>query len=211
MSNKEQEKGLSFLEILVGVIAVIGFIFFIGELFRDKEDDKLKEAKPKPEQIPQPENENVLEKKIQRLNVVDEQISELTPKRKRAIKAEKRILIWARIVIAFGFVLLNIWYYITFNRSMFDLGNQMNINGVVVMLYSFIAFVIHGTPEKFIRNIKLNTKIYLRRKHLPLLSELKSLENEREQLLKEIELLEQNQEPIAIEAETIKELQVNPN
>ena len=55
MSNKEKSESISLLEIIIGVFAVIGFIFFIGQLFEIKKESLPKEVETK--------SENSLEKK----------------------------------------------------------------------------------------------------------------------------------------------------
>ena len=164
-------------EIALGIIILLGIVFFIGELFDDKSAKETKDIEPKHKP------ENKLKKKKERLALVVSRIAELNPQRK---KIERRILIGTRWVIAIGLVAYNIiclWLAYDWN---FDLGNQMNVNGAAVMLYSFTAFILYGTPDNLVKEFKRKSKLRLKRKHIPMLSELKNLEQERDDLFLQI-------------------------
>ena len=151
-------------EIALGIIILLGIVFFIGELFDDKSAKETKDIEPKHKP------ENKLKKKKERLALVVSRIAELNPQRKKIFKIERRILIGTRWVIAIGLVAYNIiclWLAYDWN---FDLGNQMNVNGAAVMLYSFTAFILYGTPDNLVKEFKRKSKLRLKRKHIPMLS-----------------------------------------
>ena len=54
------------------------------------------------------------------------------------------------------------------------------------MLYSFTAFILYGTPDNLVKEFKRKSKLRLKRKHIPMLSELKNLEQERDDLFLQI-------------------------
>lgn len=182
MSKHREEEPLTLWDILVGVFAVIGFVFFIGELFGNNEDTKAIEEVPK---------DNELDNKRVKLVEVEAKISQLQPYKDQLNKTENRIYLWARIVIAIMFVGLNM-LGLALNNWQIDLGQHLNINGAIVLVYSFFAFIIYGTPDKLVRGIKLKTKKYLRQKHIHTLSELKSLEHEKKELTQQIDTLEKD-------------------
>ncbi|MCB0747219.1 MAG: hypothetical protein KDC90_07110 [Ignavibacteriae bacterium] len=182
MSKHREEEPLTLWDILVGVFAVIGFVFFIGELFGSNEDTKAIEEAPK---------DNELDNKRVKLAEVEAKISQLQPHKDQLNKTENRIYLWARIVIAIMFVGVNM-LGLALNNWQIDLGQHLNINGAIALVYSFFAFIIYGTPDKLIRGIKLKTKKYLRRKHIHTLSELKSLVKEKKELTQQIATLEKD-------------------
>ncbi|MFV5702587.1 hypothetical protein ACM55F_12020 [Flavobacterium sp. XS2P12] len=186
MSKKKQEEDLSLLDIIIGVFAVIGIIFFIGELFEKSKESKTKEIDTIPEKS--------IDKKKRRLNEVERNITKLCPRRNHLNNTEKIIYLWSRIIIATGFLAINLGYLYYTNWS-FDLGSLLNINGAIVLVYTFFGFIIYGSPDKLVKEIKEKSRNRLIKKHIHILSELENFEKEREVLLidiKELEVIEQN-------------------
>jgi hypothetical protein len=180
------------------VLVILGIIFFIGELFEGSNTKEIKENEK------QPKPQDKLQKKKERLEIVKSKIAELNPLRKKIFKTERRIFIGTRIVIATGFIIYNVLCLWLVYGWKFDLGEQMNINGAAVMLYSFIAFLLYGTPDNLVKEFKRKSKQRLKHKHIPMLSELKSLENEQKKLVIDIKNLEQEQ--LIIKTQNPKEL-----
>ena len=101
---------------------------------------------------------------------------------------------WSRIIIATGFVAINLGYLFYTNWS-FDLSSHLNINGAIALIYTFFGFIIYGSPDKLVKEIKEKSRNRLIKKHIHILSELENFEKEREVLLidiKELEVVEQN-------------------
>lgn len=195
MSKKKQQEDLSFLDIIIGVFAVIGIIFFIGELFDQSKKSEIKEVESKPEKN--------IDKKKRRLSEVEKNIGVLSPHRNKLDNTEKIIYLWSRIIIATGFVAINLGY-LFYSKWSFDLGGHLNLNGAIVLGYSFFAFIIYGSPAVLVKEIKLKSSNLLKRKHIHILSELKNFEKEREVLLieiKELEVVEQNNLILIIQPE----------
>lgn len=179
MSKKNNSWSLG--DIIFGVIAVIGIILFIGELFGNNKEEDIKESEPLPEKD--------LDKKKKRLTIVTTKIEELNPQRNKLIKTERIILVGSRVVIATILVTMNIAYF-WFNNWHFDLGAQLNINGAILLSYSFVAFIIYGNPDTLVKEVKRKSKKRLKRKHIYILSELENLEKERDILIMEVKELE---------------------
>jgi hypothetical protein len=72
----DYDDGMSFSDFLVGVFAVIGFIFFLGELFGDSETKETIKKLP----------EDKLKTKKQRFEDVNKKLNELRPQ-KAALKS----------------------------------------------------------------------------------------------------------------------------
>ncbi len=182
MSKKNNSWSIG--DIIIGIIAVIGFIFFIGELFGNSSDNNIKEIEPEPIKE--------LDKKKERLNCITTNIEELKPIRNQLINTERRILVGSRIVIASLLLAMNV-AFLWINNWSFNLGNQLNINGALLLSYSFVAFIIYGNPDTLVKEIKRKSKLRLKRKHIHILSELSSLECEQKDLVSEIKMLEEKE------------------
>ncbi|MGM5470647.1 hypothetical protein ACS386_10240 [Flavobacteriaceae bacterium LMO-SS05] len=196
MSNKlkknEYDDEMSFSEFIIGVFAVIGFIFFLGELFSDSETKEPVKILP----------EDKLKSKRQRLEEVNNKLNELRPQKAELKRIEKIIYKWSRAVIAMGFIVTNI-VVLVINNWTFNLGTHLNVNGAIVTIYGFFAFIIYGSPSELVKAIKEKTANYLKKKHIHTLTELKELEQEHRTLLKEISDLETN---IIENTNTIKQI-----
>ncbi|SDI01697.1 hypothetical protein SAMN04488062_12028 [Flavobacterium omnivorum] len=186
MSKKKQQEYLSIIDIIIGVFAVIGIIFFIGELFEKSKESKTKEIDTIPEKS--------IDKKKRRLNEVETNIEVLSPRRNQLDNTEKKIHLWSRIIIAVGFIGINLGY-LFYSNWIFDLGSHLNLNGAIALVYTFFGFIIYGSPDILVKEIKEKSRNRLKRKHIHILSELEGFEKEREVLLIEIkglEVVEQN-------------------
>jgi len=174
---------MSFSDFLVGVFAVIGFIFFLGEIFGSSNN---------PEPVKKfPEDE--LKNKKNRLEEVNKKLNELRPQETALKNTEWTIYRWSRAIIAMGFVTTNVVVLII-NNWAFDLSTHLNVNGGIVTIYGFFAFIVYGSPTYLIRAIKEKTANYLKKKHIHTLTELKELEQEFKTLNLEISDLESSQE-----------------
>ena len=67
----------------------------------------------------------------------------------KAYKGEKVIYFTARTVIALIVLVINYLYWLNYNAD-FDLNKQAGVNNILILGYSFLAFVIAGTPKKFV-------------------------------------------------------------
>lgn len=71
----------------------------------------------------------------------------------RAIINERLIYIVARSLIALVLIFINYFFYLYYNHE-FDLNKQMGINNAIILIYSFTAFAIAGTPTRFVKLIR---------------------------------------------------------
>ena len=84
---------------------------------------------------------------------------------KRASTNEKWIYLISRSIIAIILVVLNLMYF-NFRFINFDLSTQLNFNEAIILSYSFVAFMIAGTPSKFVKLIRITIFNYRKRAHL---------------------------------------------
>ena len=50
---------------------------------------------------------------------------------------------------------MNVWYF--FKVADKDLGKLLNLDEVIILSYSFLAFIIAGTPTKFVELLRTTT------------------------------------------------------
>lgn len=67
----------------------------------------------------------------------------------KALKGEKIIYLTARTLIAVFLLIFNYLYWKKYNMD-FDLSKQAGVNNIIILCYSFLAFVMAGTPKKFV-------------------------------------------------------------
>jgi hypothetical protein len=101
-----------------------------------------------------------------------------------------------------GFIVTNA-VVLAINNLVFDLSTHLNVNGAIVTIYGFFAFIVYGSPGSLVKAIKEKTANYLKKKHIHTLTELKELEQEYRILYIEISDLEFNLEE---NRDTIKQI-----
>ena len=70
----------------------------------------------------------------------------------KAFINEKWIYFTSRTIIAIGLLSWNIrFYYVTTNQ---DLSKVLNMDEVIILVYSFLAFAIAGTPSRFVKSLR---------------------------------------------------------
>ena len=125
-------------------LIIVGVIFFIiltlGLFFWQTEKEKEQKFIE-------------LEKKKNRLIIVNGKIVELEKKKDTLEKIEKSTLIAGRALIGVLLIGANIWFNY-YHIYPFDFTKLLDFNGVILLCYSFIAFITYGTPTNFAKNIK---------------------------------------------------------
>lgn len=176
MSSKKWgvKEWLIFILVVILVVATVGLILSaIGE--------KEKRAEEQP-----PDNITRIKKRIDEL---DKLIKPLAEKRDQLRHAEKRFMIRVRVLIAAGILGGNLGFWFLLNTKG-ELGTQLNFNEAWLLAYSFVGFIISGTPARFAISIKKGAVKWLNKEHQPMLIELVSYEEERKMLIEELQVLE---------------------
>ena len=177
IKNTSKKKELSTKNWLI----IVGVIFFIiltlGLFFWQKEKEKEQKFIE-------------LEKKKNRLIIVNGKIVELEKKKDTLEQIEKSTFIGGRALIGALLIGANIWFNY-YHIYPFDFTQLLDFNGAILLGYSFIAFISYGTPTNFAKNIQERISDYLKRHHIDSLAELEQLLLERETLISEIHLLEE--------------------
>jgi TM2 domain-containing membrane protein YozV len=188
---KENKTLKTALTIILIVIVIVLIIITVGWLF-----SKLNKSDNEDAAFEYQEDD--LEAKKKKLKGIEYKITPLESIKVQIEKTEKKYLIAARLVIGFFMICLNVLfahYFIYFDGT-FELNKILSFNSAVLLCYSFIAFLLYGTPGSFVAALKNTITNYLTKKHIHTLTELEKLIKERDMLLKDIEALEKirNQE-----------------
>lgn len=183
LMEKEGTRRSEESSLLDKILAVIGIVlilllvgYIIGQLFKLTKSDDKEEVDP-------------LEEAKQRLLFVEERIIVLSPIRGQISKTQKTYFLIARVIIGLLIIGVNLGYLCYYNWE-FRLGEMVTLNGALVMIYSFFAFILFGNPKNFVKSIKFYLIKMLRNRHVAVLSELETLENEKQYLILKIEELE---------------------
>ena len=138
-----------------------------------------------------------LGEKKKRLKDVEDKIMELQAKKEEIRLTEKRILLVTRLLIAIGLLLAN-YLYMKHYKLPFSIKKSSNemlrFNSVILLIYSFIAFLTYGTPAKFVESLKSIVTLLLRKFNVDTYSSYELLLNERNVLLTEIDIEEKARE-----------------
>lgn len=177
--NKKLKKSFGHFLMFVIIIITIAVIFITVGWAANK---LLREEKPL-----------TLSDKKKRLKLVEKKILELQAKKEEIRARENRILLVSRLFIAMGLLLAN-YYFMKHYKIAFDLKKSSNellrFNSVLVLVYSFVAFVSYGTPAKFMESLKSIITSLLQKFNIETFSEYEKLLSERGFLVAEIEIEE---------------------
>jgi hypothetical protein len=177
MNDKSKKFWKNVLITIVVIAIIILTILSLGLIFRKekKEDIQIKEVD---------ENQK-------RLEEIECRIAEIELRKKATEKTKKRIFLFARIGISLIILIIN-YLYIFIYKKHFTLSYLLNFNYFILLSYSFIAFIIYGTPSKLVSSLKYMIVQILRRNRIDITEELEKLTKERTFIKSKMEILENN-------------------
>ena len=179
LMNKKLKKSLGHFLMFVLLIFFIAIIFITVGWAANK---LLKEDKPLN-----------LDDKKRRLKEVEDKIMELQARKEEIRSKERRMLLISRLFIAICLILAN-YIYMKHYKIPFNLKKSSNemlrFNSIVVLVYSFIAFVSYGTPAKFVESLKSIVTSLLQKFNIDTYDGFEKLLIERNVLLTEIDIEE---------------------
>lgn len=131
--------------------------------------------------------------KKKRLKSVEDKIMELQKKKEEMKSKERLIFLVSRLFVALMLVLTN-YIYMKVYKIPFDLkkslSEMLRFNSMVLLAYSFMAFVSYGTPAKFVDSLKALVTSLLQKFSIDTYSHYEKLLAERNTLLTEIDIEE---------------------
>jgi hypothetical protein len=173
MSGSRRNRNNNWLDFIETVLVIVGFILLIGLAI----SYLLPKKKEEPTALTKEQRQQLLLEQIQA------RIRELEPQKEQLLRTEKRYFFWARFTIGCLLLLVNGLYLYFDNWIHFDLGKQLNINGAIVLIYSFAAFILYGNPNRLVIAIKKNASQFFLRKHMHILSELQFLKEQEKEIV----------------------------
>lgn len=168
--NNSEQKWYDKVETVIAIVLVILLVGLIFYFLKDK--SKKEPKKPTKEEL-----------KKNRLEEVQERIKILEPKKEQLEKTERKYFLFARLVIGAILLTLNGLYLYFDNLKDFSLGDQLNINGGIALIYSFVAFLLYGSPNALVKAIKTRASQIFLRNHIHVLTELEDLQKEEKEIL----------------------------
>jgi len=134
-----------------------------------------------------------LDDKKKRLKAVEDKIMDLQAKKEEIRYRERRILLVSRLLIAVSLLLANYFYmkhyHLPFNIKKSS-NEMLRFNSVLLLIYSFVAFVTYGTPAKFVESLKHIITSLLQKFNIDTYNAYEQLLIERNTLLTEIDIEE---------------------
>jgi len=177
--QKKIKKPLGHFLMIIIIIVLIAVIFITVGWAANK---LLEEDKPL-----------TLDDKKKRLKFVEDKLMTLQAKKEEIKRNERRILLFSRIFLAACLLLAN-YFYMKHYKIPFDIKKGSNellkFNSIVVLVYSFIAFVTYGTPAKFVEFLKDVITSLIEKFNIDTYSLYNRLMLERNELITEIDIEE---------------------
>lgn len=174
MDSKNIRNLKLFLNALLAILGIVLIILLVGLFFQQEREPKV---------------EKELDEKKKRLDEVEKNIKSISELKEKIEKREKITFLIARIIIGAILTTSNMLHYF-YCVPKLDFGIILNFNGVILLGYGFIAYILYGNIERFTNAMKSKTTHLFRKASLPSLEELEMLIQEKETLLTEIKALE---------------------
>lgn len=196
MSKGKENIGWRIFKAILIIMAVAFIILSLGWFMESSttaiaEPEKDKDD-PSDKVIPNTIEEEKKQKQ-KRLAECEERIQYIEERKKSITKKEKIIFISARAVIGLFLIAINLCY-LGYYDWQFSLDKQLSINGAVLLLYSFLAFISYGTPTRLVTALKNKIAYFLKKKHIVLIEELEPLRVEQNKLKEVLTTIEINTE-----------------
>jgi hypothetical protein len=156
------------LIVLIIVIIILTFGWFIK---KDKIEKEIKDLES-------------------RIKEIQDRVSVLRNKKEKLEQRKKLRFLLVRITIGMLLLASN-FFFLKNTMNIFDLlvifNNILTINGIILLAYSFIAFITYGTISNFSSALKSKFTYILEKKHIDSIEELNSLENELDILTEQLQ------------------------
>ncbi len=136
-----------------------------------------------------------LDDKRKRLKTVEEKLLSLQKRKEEIRKKEQQLLLVSRLFIAIALIFGNYLYLthfkipINFKKSSNEI---LRFNSLLLLAYSFIAFISYGTPAKFVESLKSIITSLLQKFNIDTYHQFEKLVAERSNLMMEITIEEKN-------------------
>jgi hypothetical protein len=134
-----------------------------------------------------------LDDKKKRLKAIEDKLMDLQRRKEEIRSKERQMLLLSRLFIAMMLILAN-YIYMKHYRLPFNFKKSSNemlrFNSMLLLCYSFIAFISYGTPARFVESLKSIVTSLLQKFSVDTYSGFEKLMAERNILLTEIDIEE---------------------
>lgn len=191
MKKKRNKRYPAWVNILIAVLAIILVFVTWGVITQKKEQEELAEAEEEQSKLNEIRIEQELIQLQKEFSELTKRISEMNPLIKKIEQQMKLVLLLARIGIGVLLIVGNISFFMftadQSNNWESIFSNQLNLNEAIILIYSFGALVIYGTPSNFSQALKARILRTLEEQHLSISNELIVLELRKATIEKRIE------------------------
>jgi hypothetical protein len=186
MKNKKQQDWT-----LIGIVIMIILVIITwGLATRKAKREELADQKESQAKLDEIQTATELIELQKNLDKVNQQLIEKYPSISLKEKSMRRVLLYVRIWIGALLITINLVFLLfTFSSSSrWDdvFSNQLNLNEGILLVYSFGALVIYGSPSKFSSALKARVLRKLKKEHLFIKDEISELESQKEALIQRI-------------------------
>lgn len=138
-----------------------------------------------------------------RLKLVSSRIELLLKEKERFLRKEKWSFFTARFLIALLLVGLNVWYLSPFEDLKDNILKLPKFNGLILLGYSFFAFILYGKPDALVAAIKKAARNILKTNDELLMAHLEMYRKEEKKLgvlleLERLNLPQQEKEILSV-------------
>lgn len=187
--KRDSNIGWSIIKFILIVLAIAFIIITVGSVIKSSPINLNGDNDPKKEEDEPNHLEEEKKKKLALLQETNDRIKYVEEKKESVLKREKYVFISARLLVGILLITANV-LYLRVNNWGFALDKLMDLNGAIVLCYSFVAFVAYGTPSRFVNALKGKISYFLKYRHIELVEELGPLKEKQRILTEEIEQID---------------------
>lgn len=203
--KKEQNRWFLIIAVVFFLIALILTVGLISKAFKEPKNELTEEEKE--QQREETRQRELLTLKA-KLAQIENEIKALDGKINKIISHEKNVLLAARICVGLILIAADLIYYYTGEEKEI-LTDLLKFNSAIVAVYSFVAFISHGTPSKFAAYLKKGVKKIFHWFHRKTHQNFIALKQNRKDFQDIILVLEAPPAPVVIEQQPLEPQKIN--
>jgi hypothetical protein len=168
--------------VVIAILLVLFIALTLGAFYKTPQQLNKKDLKKRSTQ-------KLLVEEKEKLKEIERKIKQLENRKNELELREKRIMLGSRLGLGALLVAGNLVYLSTANQD-FDLGNQLNFNSAILLIYGFAGFLLYGSLQKLVRRVKAAVVGQLRKKDIHIWHESEVLKSEKKETINRIKNLE---------------------
>lgn len=185
--RKSNPDWLNFFLIVLAIIAVFVTWGIITKDIQREEKNLEDEKQARLKDLVEEDEKKRLEEELLKVN---NRLAKLEPEAEKKSAKMTKVLFVARILIGLALAIANFWFYLFLGYYDISFGDKvsslLNFDESILLVYSFVALIAHGSPSKFSEALKKRVLRELRKGHLDAVREIKELYLQQEIILKKL-------------------------